>query len=189
MSVKVLRAADKDMLRALARAGTCTQSHFSAFGNGKGLSGNRMLAHIKAGFVDKDIYYNKQTQRYEDCYTLTRKGVNLVKEQLGIERIYTSNSRVHDLALMDKYISLNQEEQETWRTESQIREEAYNRFNWSQKAELEKHHLSPPDAVYRATDGRVIAFEVVTNNYGAAEIKAKEEFATAMDLQLQIHKI
>lgn len=189
MAIKVFRAADKDMLRALARAGVCTQSHFRSFGNSKGLSQNRMNQHIKDGLVAKDCYYDKSMDRYADCYVLTKQGMSLAKDRLGINSIYHSNSRVHDLALMDKYTSLDREEQQSWRTEPDLRQEAHDRFNALERQRLEERQMSPPDAVYTSSEGRVIAYEIVTDNYGRAEIRAKEEFAEALNIELQTQKI
>ena len=188
--IKVLRAADKDMLRSLARAGTCTNSHFQSYGNSKnGISFNRVQQHIRDGLIATDKYLEKETNRYQDCYVLTSKGAELAKERLGVDRVYGSTSRVHDIALMDKYTSLDSREQDTWRTESDVRYEAYSVFNHYDRQALEERKLSPPDAVYTSSDGRVVAYEVITNNYGVAEIQSKENFAIAFGVELQTCKI
>lgn len=181
--IKSLRASDKDMLRALARAGVCTDRHLFSFGNGKGITKNRMQSHIVSGFVQKQKYFDKKSRAYQDCYFLTKKGVNLVKQQLDINYIYHSNSRVHDIALMDKYISLDRNEQNSWLTESYL-------GSCVDVAEIKAGHLSPTDGVYISSDThKLVTFDIVTDNYGKAEIKAKEMFTQAIGGELITQKI
>ena len=46
-----------------------------------------------------------------------------------------------------------------------------------------------PDASYTNENGVEIAFEVVTNNYGEAEIEAKETAAEELGLEIELHKV
>ena len=46
-----------------------------------------------------------------------------------------------------------------------------------------------PDASYTSEGGIEIAYEVVTNNYGEAEIEAKEVASEELGLELELHKI
>ena len=48
--------------------------------------------------------------------------------------------------------------------------------------------MSMPDAVYTRSDGVSVAFEVVTNNYGQAELEAKEQAAEALGAEIEIQK-
>ena len=99
-------------------------------------------------------------------------------------RLYSAQNPAHDLVLADRYFSLSESERETWQTESQSREiinahirhlreqgnEEHARELWDK---LQDGRLSMPDAVYTRADGVSVAFEVVTNNYGQAELEAK----------------
>lgn len=45
-----------------------------------------------------------------------------------------------------------------------------------------------PDAVYTRSDGVSVAFEVVTNNYGQAELEAKEQAAEALGAEIELQR-
>ena len=48
--------------------------------------------------------------------------------------------------------------------------------------------ISMPDAVYTRSDGVTVAYEVINNSYGEAEISAKEEAAEALGASIEYCK-
>jgi uncharacterized protein YjbK len=53
----------------------------------------------------------------------------------------------------------------------------------------EQGKLSIPDAVYTNAEGIEVAFEVVTNHYGKAEIEAKQIVATILELKYEEERV
>jgi len=57
------------------------------------------------------------------------------------------------------------------------------------QAEWEQGKLSMPDAVYKNAEGIEVAFEVVTNHYGKAEIEVKQTVASILELQYEEKRV
>lgn len=54
---------------------------------------------------------------------------------------------------------------------------------------LRNHEISMPDAAYTTEGGDEVAFEVITNNYGEAEIQAKEAAAVGLGITIEYQKV
>lgn len=134
-----------------------------------------------------------------EVYRLTSKGRDFCRRELSLTRLYGAQNPAHDLALADRYFSLSENERETWQTENQSRdaissyiqqlreqgEDERARELWDK---LQDGRLSMPDAVYTRSDGVSVAFEVVTNNYGQAELEAKEQAAEALGSEIELQR-
>ena len=113
---------------------------------------------------------------------------------------YCAQSPAHDLALSDRYFGLTEAERATWRTEGESRdimqehirqlqdqgEEEQARQLWDR---LQSGEMSMPDGLYTSDAGVSVAVEIITSNYGEAEINMKEETAEALGASLEIQKV
>lgn len=166
-----------------------------------GLRDKRISAYEKDGLVQR-VTYSRPGPRSGDrvCYKLTPAGRTFCEHHLSMSRPYVAQSAHHDLALAERYFSLSETERATWRTETQCRAdlerhlvelrdrgaEEQSRALWDK---LEEGRISMPDATYTTDSGISIAYEVVTNNYGEAEIQAKEEAAEALGAEIEYTKV
>lgn len=177
--VKTLTSKDKEMLRAFRNCGRLSASHLK---ENLAMSNRRIVYFQRDGYIEEGRLLNLKTREMEAVYQLTEKGRSAVESYLNLAHCYRSNSGRHDLGVADKYLSLTKDERNTWQTEGELRERHYAKFKGSQAS-------SATDGAYVARDGRFIAFEVVTKNYGQAEIEAKENFAVALGMQLEMTRI
>lgn len=177
--INVLTSKDKEMLRAFWNCGRLSSDHLKG---GLAMSDRRVVNFQRDGYVEKARLLNLKTKEMDAVYQLTEKGRSTVESYLNLTHCYKSNSGRHDLAVADKYFSLTKDERNTWQTEGQLRERSYG-------YETEGKRISATDGAYVAENGRFIAFEVVTRNYGKAEIEAKENFSAALGMQLEMTRI
>ena len=185
---------DKHALSALARCGYVSREQLGEF-----LREKRVQSYCKDGLIEKSIYSRPGARAQDvEVYRLTKAGRELCRRELSLST-YCAQNPAHDLALADRYFSLSQTERETWRTESQSREDVSTEIRQLREqgeeeragelwAKLQEGRLSMPDAVYMRSDGVSVAFEVVTNNYGQAELEAKEQAAEALGAEIEIQK-
>ncbi len=182
---------DRNALSALARCGYVSREQLGTF-----LREKRVQAYCKDGLVEKSIFSKPGAKAQDiEVYRLTKAGRELCRRELSLST-YCAQNAAHDLALADRYFSLSTAERETWRTESQSREDVHTEIRrlrdqgeeeragalWEQ---LQEGRLSMPDAVYTREDGVSVAYEVTTSNYGQEEITAKEEAAAALGAEIE----
>lgn len=178
--VETFTSKDKDMLRAFRNCGRLSNDHLK---DNLTMSDRRVVNFQRDGYVEKAWLLNRKTKEMDAVYQLTEKGRSAVESYLNLTHCYKSNSGRHDLAMADKYLSLTKDKQHLWQTEGELRETYRERFGDLQD------NVSSPDGAYVAENGRFIAFEVVTRNYGKAEIEAKENFSAALGMQLEMTRI
>lgn len=179
-------------MTTFARCGHVSHDQLKEFLRDKRISG-----YCKDGLIAKSVYSQPGAKEQDQTvYRLTAKGRDFCRRELSISHIYSAQNPAHDLPLTSRYLSLSVGERATWKTETQCREELrdYIRQLRDQGEEerarelwekLEDGRISMPDAVYTASDGLSMAFEVVTGNYGQAEIEAKEEAAEALHVPIE----
>ena len=181
------------MLKTLSRVGYVDKNML----HGKmGLAERRIINFQRDRYIEKCSFFNAKSKSEEEVYRLTDRGRNYIQKELGIIHFYRSSSCVHDLALAGKYLSLTNSERDTWTTESEQRdifEDNLKNMLYEQAEELrqmsERHEISPVDASYTSNSGEHIGVEIITSSYGDAEIQAKEEFCSAMNLKQEFIKI
>lgn len=186
---------DRKALSTLSRCGYLNRDQLSQF-----LRNKRIESYCKDGLITKSVYSQPGSKANDrEVYRLTSKGRDFCRRELSLNRLYSAQNPAHDLVLADRYFSLSESERETWQTETQSREiinahiqqlreqgdEEHARELWDK---LQNGRLSMPDAVYTRSDGVSVAFEVVTNNYGQAELEAKEQAAEALGAEIEIQK-
>ena len=183
---------DRKALSALSRCGYVNREQLSQF-----LRNKRIESYCKDGLIEKSIYSQPGSKASDqEVYRLTSKGRDLCRRELSIDHIYSAQNPAHDLPLTTRYLSLTEHERATWKTETQCRDillghirQLRNQGEEERAGELwekmREGHISMPDALYTASGGVSMAFEVVTDSYGQAEIEAKEEAAEALDAQIE----
>ena len=177
-SINKLMYRDKQALTALSRCGYCTSNHLNNH-----VSDSRIKSYLRTGLISKETIVSNQNVKTTG-YKLTGDGKKLLEKQFGVTGHYKAQSIPHDTKLADRYFSLSDSERESWRTETQLREEFYNKLEelreeqpnlYEQKLEeLREGQISIPDCAYTTEQGIEIIYEVVTSNYGIEELDAKE---------------
>lgn len=185
---------DVRALRALGSCGHLTAEQLRE----AGLRDKRIASYQKDGLIER-VHFSRPGARDQVCYRTTAHGRDFISEHLSM-RPYVAQSPVHDLGLAGRYFSLTQAERETWQTEAQCRdilaehirqlqdqgEEERARELWDR---LSDGQLSMPDGIYTSEIGQVIGVEVITSNYGEAEIAAKEETAGALGAEIEFTRV
>ena len=187
---------DVKAFSALGRCGYVSEDNLREF-----LRDKRIRSYQKDGLIEKHFYSrpgSKENDRV--CYKLTGKGRSLCRNQLSMPHLYSARSPGHDLALAERYFSLSPEGRESWRTEGELRDSFREHIRQLEdRGEQERAQelldklwegaVSMPDASYASEGGVEIAYEVITNNYGEAEIEAKEVASEELGLELELHRI
>lgn len=181
----------------MSKTGHLRLEHFQKCG----VSEKRVRNYEKDGLIDRVQMRDPATKSIVNVWKLTEKGKDFYDLKEEKEHYhYHSTSATHDVGLSDKYFSLTDKEQETWKTETEIRYEfkqkiedlrVQGQYQQADRYEVlfDQRKISTPDAVYTSENGVEIAFEVVTSSYGQVEIAAKMAYATIMDLSYQSFKI
>lgn len=189
-SISKIYPRDLKALGALARCGHASHNQLGEYVRDK-----RLTTYQRAGLVAR-VSFNRPGDGSKDraCYRLTAAGREFCHHELHISGMYQPQSVAHDMGIADRYFSLSQPERDSWRTESQardmylqrivqLRDQGQEELAQSLLDKLQTGEVSPPDAVYTALNGEQVVLEIVTNNYGEAEIEQKVEFAEALDLE------
>lgn len=162
-----------------------------------GLADSRIKNYVRDGLVEQVAYVNKGKAEY--CYKLTKAGRELAERNWALKGHYHSQSPKHDLTIASKYFSLEEKAKSTWMTETQARELLVDKIHQLREQGhpgqanqyeqmLDKGLISSPDAIYTNQHGETIAYEAITNNYGEAEIQAKEAFTEVLGANIEFTK-
>lgn len=185
---------DRLAFTALSRVGHVTREHLKMCG----LADSRIKNYLKDGLIEKVAY--RDGNEAGECYKLTRLGREIAEKHWSIRDHYHAQTPKHDLALANKYFSLPEPLRDTWRTEtqirdmfqeklSQLREQGEEQLSKMYEDMLNKSLISMPDAVYTNEQGVQVAYEVITNSYGQAELQAKEAFVAIMKTDYETMRI
>ncbi|KEZ88073.1 hypothetical protein IO99_03705 [Clostridium sulfidigenes] len=179
--IKAITNNDKELLKALSRTGYVSKEQAQNLIN---LNERRLKNLEKDGYIKSTSAIIKDKQI--NVYQLNGKGKQYVENNItSINNFYKATSPQHDLVLADRYLKLDTESRDCWKTEGDIREIFSSQITESMSmpdAIILKHSIEIDTEInIRAIE----VIEVVTNNYGAEEIEAKIEFITEV---LQIPK-
>lgn len=160
---------DGEMLKCIARTGIISKANAIQF---LGQHDKRLRLLERAGLVRAENVFTKDGG--QTIYKLGSAGREYIRDHTSIDSLYRSNNSQigHDLALNTAYFQIPETARETWFNESQI----HTRFGNMIKEAGTKGGI---DAVV-VVDGQLIGIEVLTNNYGQAEISQKVEVAQAI---------
>lgn len=184
---------DRLAFTSMTMCGHCSSSHLKECG----LANSRINNYVRDGLVERVAYVNKGKAEY--CYKLTKAGREVAERNWALKSHYHSQSPKHDLTIANKYFSLEEKVRSSWLTETQARELLVDKIHQlreqgqigqaiSYEQMLDKGLLSSPDGIYTNEHGETIAFEVITNNYGEAEIQAKEAFTEVLGVIMELAK-
>lgn len=192
---------DKIAFQAFSNVGYCTREQLIS--NINGMSNKRIDNYVKAGYIKCEVC-NKRNENITS-YKLTQEGKNYINKNFGITHNYVAQNPHHDKALADKYFSLTEKERATWKNETVLKNELkdflkeleYNKqvyqYENKQTHEIERYTVeellqryedreySVCDCSYISESGVQIVYEVETNNYHKAEIKAKLEYCNIIN--------
>lgn len=165
-----------------------------------GIADRRIQNFIRDGHVERVDVFDKHTKSISHVYRLTERGMEFTNQQMNLTNFYRSVSVSHDLALAHRYLQCSPEQQRAWLTErdwldrfKQEIDRLESQREYDRADELKKlwedKLLSVPDGGYAVEGEQAVAVEIITDNYGKAEIQAKAEFAQVMQVEYQSYKI
>ncbi|MCC0665438.1 hypothetical protein [Clostridioides sp. ZZV15-6597] len=179
---------DEKALLSVSRCGYVSHNNLKEY-----IAEKRILNYVRDGLVTKESF-SKNNGEQLIGYKLTADGRKFVEREYGFKDHQIAQSLNHDLGISNRYFSLSQEERDTWKTETQIKEEFqqrleeirdvdYDRFEEINKL-LEERQISAVDCSYEEKEtGIEVYFEVITNSYGKAELEAKKRFIEIMNIK------
>lgn len=176
------------------KTGHVSENHLKECGLAKG----RIKNYIKDKLIEKVAYMQRGIANF--AYKLTKKGRELSQKLWGLKNHYHIQSPMHDIEIANKYMSLPILTQETWKSEAEVRQMfddlliILERKGESLLVNVYKEMqgqglISIPDALYTTIEGLQVSFEVITNNYGEAELQAKEAFVSIMKTQYETIRV
>ena len=175
---------DKEVFESICRVGHVRREQINSLNT----TDRRIKTYLNEGYITKE--YTKG----QECFKLTKEGHKLAENEMGIENHYKPQSPNHDLGIADKYFSLGYRERDTFKTEKELQKEFKEHIERlkevdSKRAEklerkLQEEKISTPDCSF-ISEGKSIAFEVITINYNKQIIQSKQEFCKEMDMQYQ----
>lgn len=183
ISFKKFKESDKTLLHALRCCGVLSTKHLKDLG----VTTTRAKTLIANDIIEKHYFFNKQTQQEELIFKLSSYGKSFCEKELRYSNFYHAPSAKHDLKLADVYVSLKDEERQTWKTETDWRE-AYNsryRYEYEMLRQYSEHSISAFDYSYINSHGIEICREIITDSYSAEDEASKDRFAEAMDVKLE----
>ena len=185
---------DRQAWNALRVCGHMTRRQLEEF-----IGRARVEHYVKDGLWTKDIEIKDGVRIIG--YTPTPHGIRFAKAHLHLDEFYSSKSVHHDIVLSDLYMSKPQEVRDTFKSETQLRNEFRAMLTDLKETEPTKHYelaemwrkgeISTPDMAY--TEVRYkgveeiveeICYESVTKNYKHSEIEAKRTFAKIMKYEI-----
>jgi len=176
---------DARALTSLYRTGHVTHDQLK---ESCGVVDGRIRNYCRDNLVEKICFRNGS--EIETSYKLTYAGKRVIESNWGLSNPYHAQNPVHDTAIANKYFTLNDDQRNSWITETEARNlikeycnELRDHGDYATAdlylGMLEKGFISPPDGIY-IEDGVAVAFEVVTSSYGEIELEAKEAYAQVM---------
>lgn len=111
-------------------------------------------------------------------YKLRKEGKKILQKEKYVPIFYSARSPEHDTLLAEKYISLTEEERESWSTEQE---------NKGYIKHFDSKYMSTPDASY-VKNGERVYIEAITRHYSKAQIEEKMVFAKASNAKIEILK-
>lgn len=182
---------DEKALLSVSRCGYVSHNNLKEY-----IAEKRILNYVRDGLVTKESF-SKNNGEQLIGYKLTADGRKFVEREYGFKYHQIAQSLNHDLGISNRYFSLSQEERDTWKTETQIRQEFEERLEEIRLNDYERY-----DEINKLIDDRKISIvdcsyvdkesgienyvEIITNSYGQAEIESKERMVEIMDIKSYI---
>ena len=167
--LKSLNNNDKQALLAMARCAHVTEEQLL-----KLITKNRIYSYLQEGIILKEKYYHNLNGF--TGYKLSEKGKRIIEKTWGFKNFQHSQTLYHDVIISKKYFELSREEQESWKTETEIKDILDNMKN---ELGTDKKY-SAVDGAYRNKNDVNIGFEAVTSTYCREKILNKRNFCSFM---------
>lgn len=189
--IQKLTGKDEKMLKALRACGYITRDMAK---QNLSMSEHRVQNFIRDGYLEKIGFSDVKNQKIIDTFRLTKSGERLIEKKFGLRNCYRSSSISHDLEVAKIYMNCSETERETWKTESELREQfqelltamrEQDRFDEYDRLQsyLEQNEISAVDGSYISDEtGIEESAEVITDSYGREEIAAKVTFCHIMNI-------
>lgn len=178
---------DRLALTSISKCGHVRESELKNF-----IADKRISNYVKDNLVTREVF-NKNNGEQLVAYKLTKQGKQLIEREWGVKNHYNAQSINHDLGISNKYFSLTEEQRETWKTETELKQELEERLqeikisNYERYEEinkmLEAKLISTPDCSYEIETGIEEIFEVITNSYSEVDIQCKLNFIEIMNIK------
>lgn len=184
--INTLTTKDRRMLTAFRNVGYIKQSDLK---EELEQSDNRIRNFCRNDYLEKCSYLNVHTHETFHVYRLTPAGKKYCEKQLGMTNFYRSSSAEHDLSVSEHYFELSAKEQDSWLTETDLRQELLrrnpDRFEELQ-TEIQNHEISSLDGGYINDEScEFVGVEVITRGYDSADIEAKVKFARELNIEFE----
>lgn len=172
-----------------------TGEQFKAFN----IADSRLKNYARDGLVEK-VAYKMKGGKSGEAYKFTKAGKQVAEQNWGIKDHYHAQSPAHDIAIANKFVSLSEEQQWSWKTEDQLREQFEDRLQElrDQGEEetakiyedmLNDNRISMPDGAYINDQGIEVCYEVITHNYGQDELMAKEAAVQVLGTEYETTRV
>ena len=205
IKAKELKPKDIELFLCLSKVGMISSDKIDNKENRKNyfdtnINTNQINKYINCNYIIKESYENNY------YYRLTSEGRNFCKKQvsklyddINLKHPYRWQSYNHCSKIEDKYFSLTENEQSTWKSEEVLKYEfdSYLReisdrhsdnYDFSLSNEIKEmisnHQLSTCDCSYVSESGIEILYEATTNSYGNLEIEQKINYSNVMNMTL-----
>ena len=190
--IKNFMMRDKNALLSISKCGHVSHNQLKNY-----IADSRIKNYVRDGLIEKEVF-NKSNGEKLIGYKLTGEGRKFVEKNYGFYKHQIAQSLNHDLGISDKYFSLTEQEQSSWRTETELRDQLQEHIDnlrnnevdrWRELTEMmERREISVADCSY-VQGGVTIAYEVVTNSYGRAELQTKEEYGNVMNTSIEYGRV
>lgn len=169
--VKCITGRDKSLIKQLSKTGLCNSNQAKEY---CGLSVERLKKLEKSGYIKTSIHIVRGENNM--IVQLGKQGIEYCRQELGTTSlcIAQTNHLEHDIKLTAVYYKLDVEVQDSWRHESQLIKEYYEKY----PGEEGKLRTCIDAAI--EVNGEIIAIESVGDSYTAQVIELKEEISTRL---------
>lgn len=173
---------DKRVLSLLAKSGNISRDTFHKLE----ISDNRIKSYQQAGFIKEVSIPDRHGNGIKTFFELRDKGKNFCRQECNIRHFISNGSASTHNSKVSEYIAnnLTKKEIDSCLSERELQpfiesrlQEYLDKQEHDQYEELldalRNDQLSMPDVVYKTEQGTFEAIEVITDNYGNAEIDSK----------------
>lgn len=146
-----------------------------------GFTNHRLKLYKKSGWIKEVVKNDNNGNQIKGGY-LSRDGYEFARKELFMSGFYSPqlSSIEHDLKMGGTYISLTEEERQSWVTETELRTMYSAKVASGEIVEEEGKHYSTCDGAYIDSNGEIQMVEVIGSGYTKAMIVAKKNFCSAM---------
>ena len=193
-TIKRINQRDIAFMETIGRVCHIPCSYLDLNDSGLTITTNRINTFQNIGWVEKVQFEDNE------YYRTTKEGRQIINDLTGIN-CYYSNSPLHDMELLNRYLDINLEMRTSWKTESELKEQFLDYIdemrkdgNYEMANELEDEYnngkISVPDGAYYSFESSgYVAVEIVTSHYTQEMIEAKENYCEVMGIEYELERV